>query len=164
VDPALPPPFPYDQPATEALAAAVALHLRAGDAVLLEGPLGAGKTTFARALIRAACAAPSMDVPSPSYTLVQTYDAPKLRIHHFDLWRLDGPGSLLELGWDDAMADVVVVEWPDRLRALWPADPLVLHFAPRDETHRHITLTGWTERHILHPAHVLADATGHRTG
>ncbi len=127
--------------------------------MLLEGPLGAGKTTFARALIRAACDSPAMDVPSPSYTLVQTYEATRLRIHHFDLWRLDSPHSLAELGWDDALADVVVVEWPDRLQALWPQSALVLRFAQIDETHRQITITGRTGRPIPLPGPTSADAT-----
>ena len=108
----------------ERVAASLAATLRAGDAVLLSGPLGAGKSTFARALLRAACADPAMEVPSPTYTLVQTYEAPGLTLHHYDLWRLDGPDGLVELGWDDARAGVVLVEWPDRLGALSPADAL----------------------------------------
>jgi tRNA threonylcarbamoyladenosine biosynthesis protein TsaE len=135
-----------DQAGTEALAAAIAPKLRAGDAILLEGPLGAGKSTFARALIRAACQAPALDVPSPSYTLVQTYEAPHLLLHHFDLWRLDGPDALAELGWDDALADVVIVEWPDRLQTLRPAHFLLLTFALHDENTREITIEGWPGR------------------
>ena len=89
--------------------------LRPGDAVLLDGELGAGKTAFARALLRGVAGDPGLEVPSPSYTLVQTYETPRLTLHHFDLWRLAGPGGLVELGWDDARRDVVIVEWPDRL-------------------------------------------------
>ena len=106
----------------EAVGAELAATLRPGDAILLSGPRGAGKSTFARALLRAACGDTAMDVPSPTYTLVQTYDAAGLTLHHFDLWRLDGPDSLAELGWDDALAGVVLVEWPDRLGALSPPD------------------------------------------
>ena len=113
-----------DQVSVERLAIALAGGLRSGDAVLLSGPLGAGKSTFARALLRAACGDPAMDVPSPSYTLVQSYDAPGLTLHHFDLWRLDGPAGVAELGWDDARAGVVLVEWPDRLGHLRPAAAL----------------------------------------
>jgi tRNA threonylcarbamoyladenosine biosynthesis protein TsaE len=114
---------------TEALGARIAALLRPGDAVLLEGPLGAGKTTLVRALIRAACVAPTLEVPSPSYTLVQSYEARGFVLHHFDLWRLDGPQALPDLGWDEALADVVLVEWPDRLQGMRPAD--ALHHAGR---------------------------------
>jgi tRNA threonylcarbamoyladenosine biosynthesis protein TsaE len=132
--------------ATEALASAVAVLLRAGDAVLLEGPLGAGKTAFARALLRAACGDGALEVPSPSFTLVQTYAAPGLVLHHFDLWRLDGPASVEELGWDEAVRDVVLVEWPDRLGALRPAEGLTVALAPAGGEARRATLTGWADR------------------
>ncbi len=117
-------PRTVTQSELEDIAAALAGTLRPGDAILLSGPLGAGKSTFARALLRAACADPAMEVPSPTYTLVQTYDAPGLILHHYDLWRLDGPDALAELGWDDARTGVVLVEWPDRLGALAPADAM----------------------------------------
>jgi len=132
--------------ATESLAARAARLIRAGDAILLAGPLGAGKTAFARALLRAAAGDPALEVPSPSYTLVQSYDLPGRRIHHFDLWRLDGPGALAELGWHDARDDVVLVEWPDRLGHLRPADALDLTFTPGDGDTRTATLTGWPDR------------------
>jgi tRNA threonylcarbamoyladenosine biosynthesis protein TsaE len=102
------------------LAAELAARLQPGDAVLLEGPLGAGKTAFARAVLRALTGDPALEVPSPSYTLVQSYATPRFTVHHFDLWRLDGPDAVAELGWDEALADVVIVEWPDRLGALMP--------------------------------------------
>ena len=107
-----------DLAATEALAAAVAALARAGDAILLEGELGAGKSAFARAFLRAASGDPALEVPSPTFTLVQSYDTRIGTVHHFDLWRLDGPGGLAELGWDEARDDIVLVEWPDRLGAL----------------------------------------------
>lgn len=132
--------------ATEALAARVARVARAGDAILLEGPLGAGKTAFARAFLRAAASDPALDVPSPSYTLVQTYETPRFRAHHFDLWRLDGPAALAELGWDDARADVVLVEWPDRLGPLRPDDALTIALAYDRGDARSATLSGWPER------------------
>jgi tRNA threonylcarbamoyladenosine biosynthesis protein TsaE len=138
---------------TEALAARLAGALRPGDAVLLEGPLGAGKTAFARAVLRAAAANPALEVPSPSYTLVQTYETPALRLHHYDLWRLSSPGGLAELGWDEAREDVVLVEWPDRLGHLRPAEALTIILTLAGETARHATLTGW-------PASRLAALTG----
>ena len=92
-----------DLAATEALAAAVAALARAGDAILLEGELGAGKTAFARAFLRAASGDPALEVPSPTFTLVQSYDTRIGTVHHFDLWRLEGPGGLAELGWDEAL-------------------------------------------------------------
>lgn len=136
----------YDQEGTERLGAEIAALLRPGDAVLLEGPLGAGKSTLARALIRAACGSPALEVPSPSYTLVQSYEAPGLVLHHFDLWRLDGPDALEELGWDEARADVVIVEWPDRLGPLRPQGALSVVLTVVSDGSRKITLEGWDKR------------------
>jgi tRNA threonylcarbamoyladenosine biosynthesis protein TsaE len=137
-----------DLAATERLAASVAGLARAGDAILLEGPLGAGKTAFARAFIRAASQDPALEVPSPSFTLVQAYATPRGTIHHFDLWRLTGPEALAELGWDDARDDIVLVEWPDRLGAQRPADALVIVFHPADPPPdgRRAMLSGWPDR------------------
>ncbi len=130
----------YDQTGVERLAAELASTLRPGQAVLLSGPLGAGKTAFARALLRSACGDAGMEVPSPSYTLVQSYAAPGMVLHHFDLWRLDGPDGLAELGWDDARAGVVIVEWPERLGGLTPADAVRVTFAPADDAHRRVAV------------------------
>ena len=135
-----------DLAATEALAARIAGHLRPGDVVLLQGPLGAGKSALARALLRALLADPALEVPSPSYTLVQTYDAPCGPVHHFDLWRLDGPAAVAELGWDDARDGVVLVEWPDRLGALRPDDALGIELSHGEMDARHAALTGWPGR------------------
>lgn len=136
-----------DEAATASLAARVAARARAGDAVLLEGPLGAGKSFFARAFLRAASGDPALDVPSPTFTLVQGYDLPAGPAHHFDLWRLDGPGALGELGWEEARDGIVLVEWPDRLGALRPADALTIALAPcADAAARQATLTGWPSR------------------
>ena len=138
-------PLP-DLAATEALAGRVAALLRPGDAVLLEGPLGAGKSAVARALLRALLSDLALEVPSPSYTLVQLYDAPIGRVHHFDLWRLDGAAAVAELGWDDAQDGVVLVEWPDRLGALRPADALTVTLSLADGDARRAVLTGWPGR------------------
>jgi tRNA threonylcarbamoyladenosine biosynthesis protein TsaE len=140
-----------DLAATEYLGARVAALARPGDAILLAGPLGAGKTAFARAFLRAATGNQRLEVPSPSFTLVQSYDTAIGAVHHFDLWRLDGPGGLAELGWDEARADIVLVEWPDRLGSAWPDDALVITFAFADAAFgdgaaRHATLAGWPDR------------------
>ena len=139
---------------TAALGARIAAGLRRGDAVLLEGPLGAGKSALARAILRALLADPSLTVPSPTFTLVQTYDAPAFPVAHFDLWRLDGPAALVELGWDEARDGVVIVEWPDRLGPHRPEDALVVTMAygPDDTRaavigdHLSITAGPWTTR------------------
>lgn len=119
--------------ATAALAARLAPHLRAGDTLLLEGPIGAGKTHFARHLIGAlqrAAGVPAEEVPSPSFTLVQVYRAGPLEIWHADLYRLGSADEALELGLDDAFGTALcLVEWPDRLGPAVPADALTLRFA-----------------------------------
>jgi tRNA threonylcarbamoyladenosine biosynthesis protein TsaE len=135
-----------DLAATEAFAGRVAARARAGDAILLEGPLGAGKSAFARAFLRAATGDPALDVPSPSYTLVQSYDGGQFAIHHFDLWRLDGPAAVAELGWAFFSQDLVLVEWPDRLGALRPAEALTIALAHDGGDARVATLAGWPDR------------------
>lgn len=132
-----------DLSATEALAARLAARVRPGDAILLQGPLGAGKTAFARAFLRAVTKNSALDVPSPSYTLVQTYETPLGPIHHFDLWRLDGPGAVVELGWDELTSDIVLVEWPERLGDLRPQGALEIILSSTGEHSRIAALSGW---------------------
>jgi tRNA threonylcarbamoyladenosine biosynthesis protein TsaE len=132
--------------ATEALAARIAALTRPGDAILLSGDLGAGKTAFARAFLRAAAADPDLEVPSPSFTLVQRYETRPGVVHHYDLWRLDGPAALTELGWDDAREDIVLVEWPDRLGPLAPEDALHLTFTLGEGEARTLRVAGWSGR------------------
>jgi tRNA threonylcarbamoyladenosine biosynthesis protein TsaE len=141
-----------DQAAAERLARALADRLRPGDALCLAGGLGAGKSTVARALIAARLAAVGRteDIPSPTYTLVQTYDLGDAELWHADLYRLSGPDEIAELGLDDAFATAItLVEWPERLGALLPARHLTLALdfvAGRDDA-RSATLTaagpGW---------------------
>lgn len=108
-----------DEAATQRLGAAVARSLQVGDAVCLYGPLGAGKSTLARALIRA-LTHPEEEVPSPTFTLVQTYDA-TFPLAHFDLYRLASADEADELGLDEALAEgAVVIEWPERLDGRLP--------------------------------------------
>ena len=130
--------------ATERLAAAVAALARAGDVVLLSGPLGAGKTAFARAFLRAITGNSTLEVPSPTFTLVQTYDSPRGPIHHYDLWRLDGPAGLAELGWEEACDDIVLVEWPERLGNLRPTEALAVTMAITGDSARSAMLSGWS--------------------
>lgn len=108
---------------TALLARQVASMLQPGDTITLAGALGAGKTTFARALIQSLL--PDEEVPSPTFTLVQTYDGPKFRITHADLYRIKSKRELRELGFDEALDDgVLMIEWPDRMSELLPADRL----------------------------------------
>lgn len=115
--------------ATAALAEALAPLLKAGDTLLLEGPLGAGKTSFARALIRA-LAGPETEVPSPSFNLVLTYETSAGTVWHFDLYRVADPRELDELGLDEAMSDgITLIEWPDRLGKAAPVSALTCRLA-----------------------------------
>lgn len=119
-----------DEAATEALAGRVADWLRAGDLVTLSGDLGAGKTTFARALIRRLTDRPALEVPSPTFTLMQSYQGTAFPIVHADLYRIESASDLTELGWDDAAAGaLVLVEWADRLGPRLDHDRLDIAFA-----------------------------------
>ncbi len=109
---------------TESLGAAVGRALQAGDVVCLWGPLGAGKTTLARGLIRA-LTGPDEEAPSPTFTLVQIYEGPQFAVAHLDLYRLSGPDDVRELGLDEALEEgAAVIEWPERLEARIPPDRL----------------------------------------
>lgn len=96
---------------TLALGAALGRLARAGDVIALQGELGAGKTALSRGFIRTLCGQQT-DVPSPTYTLVQTYEAPGFQVFHFDLYRIETPDELTELGWDETEGGVTLVEWP----------------------------------------------------
>ena len=100
---------------TVRFAAQVWQHVQVGDVIALWGDLGVGKTAFARGFIRAATTA-TEEVPSPTFTLLQTYDSDLGPIHHFDLYRIEHEGEVLELGIDDAFADgVSLIEWPGNM-------------------------------------------------
>ncbi len=114
-----------DEPAVRRLAQLVALKIRAGDTLALRGDLGVGKTTFARALIRAMLGNDEAEVPSPTFALVQTYDTPRLGLAHIDLYRLADESEALELGIPDlAERGAVLIEWPERAPALLGMDRL----------------------------------------
>src|SRR5579864_4562742 len=103
----------------------VAGALEPGDLVTLSGDLGAGKTTFARALIRHLAGDDTVEVPSPTFTFVQTYELPRFPLVHADLYRISGTAELAELGFDDLPdGAVVLLEWPDRAAGLLPPDRL----------------------------------------
>ena len=112
-----------DAKATERFGAAIAQLLRPGDVVALIGDLGAGKTTLTRGLIRA-LRGEETDVPSPTYTLVQTYEAPNYLLWHFDLYRVEDSHELMELGWTETASGVAIVEWPDRAGGFLPPQRL----------------------------------------
>ena len=118
--------------------------LGAGDVIALSGDLSAGKTELARALIRDLLDDPNADVPSPTFTLVQTYDTPHgLTIYHVDLYRLNGPDDCLELGLDDAFeSGLSLIEWPDRLGSHLPQDHLAIQMVELAGGHRQAELSG----------------------
>lgn len=147
-----------DQAATERLARALAAALRPGDVIALGGELGAGKTCFARAAINA-LPRPGRDlpdaepeeVPSPTFTLVQTYERAPAPVWHFDLFRLERPEEALELGLEEALAGAIsLIEWPARLGLLLPRErlDLVLRFAAGPEVRVAGLLghDGWQDR------------------
>src|SRR5215472_8671436 len=114
-----------DEEATWRFATDLAGALEPGDLVTLSGDLGAGKTTFARALIRHLAGDQTIEVPSPTFTLIQNYDLPRFPLVHADLYRLSGAAELAELGFDDLPeGTVVMMEWPDRAAGLLPLDRL----------------------------------------
>lgn len=106
--------FLPDDAATTALGESLARELTPGDIVLLEGDLGAGKTALARAIIRSLAADPALDVPSPTFALVQPYDTARGPVLHADLYRLGDPREVDELGLLDNAAAIVLVEWAER--------------------------------------------------
>jgi tRNA threonylcarbamoyladenosine biosynthesis protein TsaE len=141
-----------DEAATARLAQALAALARPGDFVALRGDLGAGKTSLARAFIVALAGRPE-EVPSPTFTLAQSYETPAGTVWHLDLYRIDDPSELVELGLEDALAgSITLVEWPDRLGRLLPAERLdvTLEFAdPAGGEGRKARLAGhgsWAER------------------
>ena len=134
--------------ATGALATHIAERLKPGDTLLLEGEIGAGKSAFARALIRARLGRME-DVPSPTFTLVQTYEDTAGDIWHCDLYRLTHPDEALELGLDEAFETAIcLIEWPDRLGDVAQTTALPLDFEEQEGRH-HVTISGptpWTDR------------------
>lgn len=126
------------------LADLLALKMRRGELIALRGEVGAGKTTLARALITALMGEVATEVPSPTFSLAQTYEAPRLRVTHFDFYRLACAEEAREVGFDEALADgAAIVEWPDRIAELLPEGRCEIELAQtcKGET-RHLTLRG----------------------
>ncbi|MDX1484620.1 MAG: tRNA (adenosine(37)-N6)-threonylcarbamoyltransferase complex ATPase subunit type 1 TsaE [Alphaproteobacteria bacterium] len=140
-----------DIEATEAFAGCLARELHAGDVVGLAGPLGAGKTTLARAVITAAAkfagAPPVGEVPSPTFTLVQVYETGGTPIWHFDLYRLDRPADAVELAIEEAFADAIsLIEWPERLGDLMPGEWLEVRLERAGDGARRALIRGHGRR------------------
>ncbi len=133
--------FLADEAATQQLGEDLALCASRGICLALSGDLGAGKSTIARAFIRALADDDGLEVPSPTFTLVQSYEA-RLPVAHFDLYRLAGAGELVELGLDEALeSGVVLMEWPEKAGSLLPVDTALLHFSHQGEG-RTLTISG----------------------
>jgi len=136
-----------DEQATRRLMADIAALIEPGDLITLSGDLGAGKTTFARALIRHLASNETIEVPSPTFTLMQAYELPHFTLVHADLYRLSGPGELAELGFDDLPETAVtLLEWPDRAAGQLPPNrfDVALTLSPQQgETFRHARVTGY---------------------
>ncbi len=156
------------EPALRRLAEEIAFALIPGDVLALEGDLGAGKTTFARALIRALSGGTEIEVPSPTFTLVQTYETARFDVAHFDLYRLADPHELLELGLDLALKrGVAVIEWPSRASELLPADRITLTLSDTGEPDTRdavLTATGPARDRIARLAVIRAFVAKHGWG
>lgn len=133
--------FTLTQGELEALAKPLAAGLRKGDVVALWGDLGVGKTTFVRALIRHSLGK-AVDVPSPTFTLVQIYDGPQGELWHCDLYRLKQPEEAFEMGLEDAFHQTICfIEWPERLGGLLPQRRIDITLAIENETTRNLSIT-----------------------
>ena len=148
-----------DETATVRLAWHVAMLARPGDMLALHGGLGSGKTSFARAFLRARAGDPLLEVPSPTFTLVQVYDLPGGAIWHLDLYRLAAPEEVWELGLEEAYGDaILLVEWAERLGPLLPAERLDVELAPGATPQARIATLApspaWRGRIATIPAHV----------
>ena len=136
------PLFLADDAATAALGEQLAVALKPGDLLTLEGDLGAGKTALARAVIRALVGDPNLDVPSPTFALVQPYDTPKCTVLHADLYRIASERDVDELGLFDSPEAIVLVEWAERSHEVMErATGSVRLTIPADGAGRHAEIT-----------------------
>ena len=139
----------YNKAQMQELAQQLAALLKAGDRLTFHGNLGAGKTTFIRAIIQKLSGAEN--VPSPTFTLVQQYDSPVANLWHFDLYRLKQEDELYELGYEEALINsILFIEWPERAKGLLPPNQLELHLEPtQDNAKRKVVMLGddaWAKR------------------
>ena len=123
---------------TKAFARQCADEASHDDIFLLQGPMGAGKSVFARHFIQH-LAKQEIEVPSPTFTLVQTYDLPNISLWHFDLYRLEDPDEIYEIGWEEAIGNLLLIEWPERLGYLKPAHYKEIIIEPLNDESRKIT-------------------------
>ncbi len=140
-----------DEKATEALARKIAACSKVGDVIYLRGTLGMGKSSFARAFIRSLAGDKNLEVPSPTFTLVQTYENLSTPVWHFDLYRLESPEEIDEIGIEEALSSAVsLIEWPERLGNVSFSNTLVLTLEPGENSDaRMVILSGdkaWTDR------------------
>ena len=140
-----------NEKATEDLAQKLAVLAKIGDVIYLKGTLGMGKSSFARAFIRSLSNTQNLEVPSPTFTLVQTYESLSKPVWHFDLYRLESPEEIDEIGIDEALSSAIsLIEWPERLGGLSFANTLILTLEPGDNSEARIaTLSGdlsWKKR------------------
>src|ERR1700746_2147034 len=141
-----------DEEATQRFAADIASALEPGDLITLSGDLGAGKTTFARALIRHCAGDDTIEVPSPTFTLVQAYELPRCTLVHADLYRIASAAELAELGFED-LPDraVVLIEWPDRAAGALPLDRLDIAFTLAPGLAAHVRPVRFTRFRLVLP-------------
>ena len=127
---------------TKALATTIASETKAGDVICLNGTLGAGKTAFSRYFVQSLLGG-GTEVPSPTFTLVQTYDSSNFTIWHFDLYRLEDPEEVYELGWEDALSDgVLLIEWPEKAGDLIPPQAKEIYIVIEPDKSRTFTIKG----------------------
>lgn len=122
----------HSEKETAKIAADFATQLSSGAIICLYGTLGAGKSVFARECIRKLCNNNDLEVPSPTFTLVQTYDTENAAISHYDLYRIEEPEEIYELGWEEALDGITIIEWPERLGHLKPSKALDITITVHD--------------------------------
>lgn len=144
---------------TKSLAGCFALLLRAGLVVGLQGPLGVGKSAFARYVIQGSCGE-AQEVPSPTFTLVQSYETQAgLPVMHMDLYRLEAPEEAFELGVEDSFYEAAnLVEWPSKMGGFWPADAASIEISFADEDARLFEIAG--DESLIGPLRELAKKAG----